>query len=275
MSEKFLKSLATDYVRIKGAEFLRENRESESNSEPDDFTINRLDAKIYEAIMREKSSAKRRKRIATWSAIAASLVIAVFAISFLYEFQDMDDTPSFDMAVAGIPEAMAAGQGEYGGWTQADGGWVQADEDFSVSPRIHAEPELEMFGIDAPLEPQAVAPNISDDMRQITIFASLSIPDNWRAFHTADADTLRVHSPSGSTIIAQIAESVDYDLHEGFREFQELTLDDVSVFLYNANAESILLSDISGFRISLSTHDDYQDLITLAEHWISVLHDSP
>lgn len=107
MSEQDLKKLAEDYMRIKGAEYLRELTELESA--PDDFAV--MDAKMHAALEAEKraSATKKRRRMFTmWGSLAACLAVGVFAAVYVMQnpFTRMRDA---DYAqILGVADFMTA-----------------------------------------------------------------------------------------------------------------------------------------------------------------------
>ena len=88
-SDEFLKSLAAEYVLRQGDEFLRENAELSQTMEIDENAISRLDEKVQQALLKEKSKnfsffASRRRSFFTLGTIAASLLIALLAVQNLF-----------------------------------------------------------------------------------------------------------------------------------------------------------------------------------------------
>jgi hypothetical protein len=84
-TEGFLKSLAAEYVRETGEEFLRE-----CETDAEGFDEKMLDSKMRAALELEKSKSNRNltRRAATRGLIVASLILVVYMVSSLFEFSE-------------------------------------------------------------------------------------------------------------------------------------------------------------------------------------------
>jgi hypothetical protein len=239
-SEKYFKSLAADYVRAKGAELERERTDIEEETEHYDFA--RLDTKVRIAINREKSN--RRKRFASWGAIAATFIFAVFATSLLrnYPFNRMDEMDNITAADAG---------GEV-----------------TSIPSVESEAGVSRIE-DAYLGGIAEESTESDEMRsQLLALVSLTAPDGWQILYVDfDGDTAIYHLQSdyGNRVAVLANEPKD---NTEYDDFMEIFINGQPAYMRVESTYSVLFFDMDGVRLTLSTEFEYEDLIALAEFWI-------
>jgi len=276
-TESFMKSLAAEYVREEGAELQRmcaelthTRTEIGPENEPDEFTIARMDAKMHAALLREKVFAKRRKRIATWGAIAASLLVVVFTARIYFNSFEDEMNYSQSGGIAGVadmatesPSDMAMPETE---------NIVTQDSDFMAAPSAVAPPPSNAAGgwaADGGMaEDEADEAEEDVSLSRTFAFVSLTAPAGWRIVyvdHDGDVDIFHLESNTGNTVVV-LAGAPIYDPEDG--EFREIFINETPAYMLVESTHSILFFDMDGFQFVLSTAYDYEDLITLAGHWI-------
>lgn len=265
--ENYFKTLAANYVEKKGALLMQEATELENSVEPSEFDINRLDAKMYISLEREKFSHLRRKRFAAWGTIAASFVVALVIGAYWFASVGNHTNPSISSndAVTGSQTKVAGARTEES--VVADSSALNREPAEEAEEAVNTDDnEMSYEPPSAGISPPAISPPVSSGR----VFSAPYVPQGWQIVHTVfenEIATLHMESATGYRVMV-FATETPLGRFSPMPGAEKIFVNGSPVFLLASDEYSVLFFELGNFQVMLSTPNYYTELLELAEDWL-------